>query len=75
MLYLFIYIKIKNGYKLNGDMYKDLKWHEEFINYCRTIQKSTLSSFHCIEEEYTNLRGGEFTINNTNQEFTLDAKI
>jgi hypothetical protein len=67
LLYLFIYIKIKNEYKLNEDMYKDLKWHDEFISYCRSKQISTLSSSYCAGDDYTS--------SNTNREFVIDASF
>ena len=45
LLYFLIYIKVKNGYKINEDMYKGLKWYEEFISYCKSKQVSSVSIF------------------------------
>jgi len=42
LLYLAIYIRIINEYKFDEAKYKNLKWHEEFISYCRAKQTSTI---------------------------------
>lgn len=74
MLYLLIYIKIKKGYRLDENIYKDLKWHEEFISYCRSKQM-TLSSFRYVEDENTSTMKNEYTIITTNKEHNIDASL
>jgi len=66
LLYLAIYIRIINEYKFDEARYKNLKWHEEFISYCRAKQTSTLSYSLSMGEDYTSI--------NTTQEVTVNAQ-
>jgi hypothetical protein len=74
MLYLFIYIRIKNGYKLDENRYENLKWYEEFISYCKSKQSNNTTSLLSIGNEYKNNNNQmeyEYGNNNNNQEVNI----
>jgi hypothetical protein len=54
LLYLMIFFRIKNSFKINNEKYKSIKWSNEFISYCKSKEVNTSVSNFSMGEEYTN---------------------
>ena len=65
LLYLMIFVRIKNNFKINNEKYKSIKWSNEFISYCISKEVNALVSNFSMAEEYTN--------NVSNQEVSFNA--
>jgi hypothetical protein len=54
LLYLIIFIRIKNNFKINNEKYKSIKWCNEFISYCKSKEINTSVLNFSMAKEYTN---------------------
>ncbi|MDR1895436.1 MAG: hypothetical protein LBR10_01435 [Prevotellaceae bacterium] len=53
-LYLLIFVRIKNNFKIDNEKYKSIKWGNEFISYCKSKEVNTSVSKFSMFEGYTN---------------------
>jgi hypothetical protein len=54
LLYLMIFIRIKNNFKINNEKYKSIKWSNEFISYCKSKEINTSTLIFLMDEGYIN---------------------
>jgi hypothetical protein len=64
LFYLTIYIRIKNNFLIDQAKYKNIKWCDEYITYCKLKQINTLTSSFTIGDEILNINSAcEVNIN------------
>jgi hypothetical protein len=63
LFYLTIYIRIKNGFNINEDRYKEIKWFNEYFDYCKIKQTNTISYSFYMDDVIINSTCGEVRLN------------
>jgi hypothetical protein len=54
LFYLIIYIRIRNNFVIEPAKYKNIKWYDEYITYCKLKQINTLTSSFTMGDEILN---------------------
>jgi hypothetical protein len=64
LFYLAIYIRVKNNFKIDEKKYNNIKWHNEYIAYCKMKQINSSTFSFSTGNEITTINSiGEVSIN------------